>query len=70
MNIDRLREYISTYLNEEHSFIYQGMRGQTEKFTGSIIKIYPRTVLIKTKEGSLKSFSYSDFLLKLLRILP
>lgn len=70
MNIDRLRSIISSYIDKDYTFLYQGMRGQNEKFVGRVIKIYPRTFLIKTNHGYIKSFSYSDFLLKILRVLP
>ena len=68
MSVDIIRLNILKYLNEEHSFIYVGSRGLYDSFSGKIITVYPRTFIIRTDTGIIKSFSYSDYLIKVLRI--
>ena len=68
MNINIIRNSISKEQNIVHLFIYKGIRGQNEKFLGRIVKIYPRIFIIETNEGVIKSFSYSDFIIKNLKM--
>ena len=68
MNLDHLRELVSLYLLKECHFHYRGGRGTDDKFVGKIIKLFPRVFLVETKHGYLKCFSYSDFLVKTLKI--
>ena len=69
MNINMIRDKILSHAHKKHLFYYYGLRGQNEKFSGSIIKVYSRTFLIQTDKGVLKSFSFSDFATQLLKIL-
>ena len=55
-------------LGEEHVFIYNGSRGQVEKFRGHVVQLYPRIFLILTEKGLLKAFSYSDFAINHLKV--
>lgn len=68
MNLQTIRSQLTSFLGEEHTFIYYGMRGQNEKFIGKIVHIYPRIFLILTNKGEIKSFSYSDFVIHSLKI--
>lgn len=68
MNIDTIRREISKYINIPHFFVYNGSRGQVEKYYGVINKLYPRIFTIKTVDGNIKSISYSDYALKILKI--
>jgi len=70
MNLDRVRGIIRTYIGIKHSFIYKGSRNQKEEFDGYITECYPYIFIIKTTEGVIKSFSYNDFIIKSIRILP
>ena len=68
MNLNRLKECVSKYLNKECKFHYRGGRGADELFQGEIIKLFPRVFLVKSKHGYMRCFSYSDFLIKTLKI--
>ena len=68
MNIDIIRNLIQKEKNINHCFIYKGIRGQNENFTGRITKIYPRIFIIETNEGFVKSFSYSDFVIRSIKM--
>lgn len=61
MNLDVIKRKVSCYLNRNATFVYKGSRGQVERFSGSIIKLYPRIFIVKTNKSIIKSFSYSDF---------
>ncbi|MBR3210343.1 MAG: hypothetical protein IKF71_00195 [Bacilli bacterium] len=69
MNLYTIRERLKSLLKQQHLFCYYGLRGQNDSFEGKIIQIYPRIFLIETNNHVIKSFSYSDFATKLLRIL-
>ena len=68
MNIDTLRSKILKLKNKDLSFIYLSGRGQDESFCGRIVQVFPRVFLIKTINGTIKCFSYGDFLIKSLKI--
>jgi len=68
MNLNYLKKIVSSYKEKEHYFHYRGGRGTDEKFVGTITELFPNVFLIKTNSGRLKCFSYSDFLIKTLKI--
>ena len=68
MNIDNIREDISYFLNKKCHFIYYGCRGQDDVFVGKIDRVYHRIFTVKTNNGITKSFSYSDFAIKNIKI--
>ena len=68
MNIDTIRKAVESHYNIKYLFIYNGSRGQLEQFYGKINRIYPRIFTIKTLDGTLKSFSYSDYAIKNIKI--
>ena len=61
MNPNKIKSIIKDNIDIEHRFFYRGYRNQCEEFTGKIIKCYHSVFLIKLFDGSVKSFSYSDF---------
>ena len=67
MNINTLRCSIFKLMNKDLNFLYLAGRGQDEYFCGRIVQLFPRIFLIKTKNGSIKCFSYGDFLIKYLK---
>ena len=69
MNLNMIKIEVSKYLNESHKFIYIGSRNQVEEFEGKITKLYPAIFVIETKNGVSKSFVYSDFATKNLKII-
>lgn len=68
MNIDAIRNELKKYVGISKNFIYYGSRGQNEKFIGKITALYPRVFSIVCENGSIKSFSYSDFAIRHLKI--
>lgn len=68
MNIDLIRKKIMEHLNKEYQFIYYGSRGQDDIFVGKINRVYHRIFTVKTNKGIIKSFSYSDFAIKNIKI--
>ena len=68
MNLDYLKKIVSSYKGKDHYFHYRGGRGADEKFKGNITELFPNVFLVRTSSGHLKCFSYSDFLIKTLKI--
>ena len=69
MNIDKISDKISLYKGKELSFRFNGSRNQIEEFNGMIIDTYPSIFIVKlTTKDILKSFSYSDILIRKLVI--
>ncbi len=69
MNIDLIKKSMTKYLGKNHTFIYTSSRGLYEKFDGMVNHLYPRIFTIKTSNGSIKAFSYSDYAVKNLKII-
>ena len=68
MNILIVRNQLMKYLMENHFFVYNGSRGFTEEFYGTITKLFSRCFLVETLDHKIKCFSYSDFIIKSLII--
>lgn len=69
MNIYVVKKYIKNYYFKTTRFKYNAGRGQIDDFIGKIIELYDRTFVIETSDGKIKSFSYSDILIRNLTIL-
>ncbi len=69
MNLDAAKREIFSHLKKPHHFYYKGSRNQIEEFDGMIIKCFPSIFLIETKDHQIKSFAYSDFIMKHFKIL-
>ena len=68
MNLNNIRKAVIKLQQNNFHFIYRGGRGQDDIFDGKIIKLYSRIFIIETNDGKIKAFSYSDFLIKTLKI--
>lgn len=68
MNIDKIKNSLTQYVNISKDFTYYGSRGQNEKFRGKIVSLYPRIFTIECENGAVRSFSYSDFAINHLKI--
>ena len=68
MNLNKAREVIKSYLFKQCRFIYRGSRNQIDEFDGTIVQCYPSIFLIKTSDGTFKSFSYNDFIIRNIKI--
>lgn len=69
MNLDQAKKQIYKELNVFHKFCYYGNRNQNEEFEGTIIKTFPSVFIIKLVDGSIKSFSYNDFIISCIKII-
>ena len=69
MNIQYLKSEVKKLVNQKHNFVYYGSRGQKEKFYGFIDSVYPRIFTVKTSTGLTKAFCYSDYAIKMLKII-
>ncbi len=70
MNLDTARNKVKSYLGIHLKFIYKGARNQIEEFEGKIINCYKSIFIIETDNHGIKSFTYSDFIIKNIKILP
>jgi len=65
MNIEKVKNRISSYKGQTLNFRFNGSRNQVEEFSATIIDIYPSIFLVKLEDSSqVKSFSYNDVLIK------
>lgn len=69
MILDNVRNYINDNMNINHLFSFKGSRNQVDKFEGRITNMYKFIFIITLNNSSIKSFSYSDVLMKNLKIL-
>ncbi len=70
MNIEMLKNRISNYKGKTLNFRFNGSRNQIEEFSGKIIETYDSIFTIMVEEKNfLKSFSYSDILIKKLIVI-
>lgn len=68
-NIEKVKSRMDSYKGHELHFRFHGSRNQVEDFFGTITDTYGAVFIIKLKETeSIKSFSYSDVLMKKLVI--
>ena len=68
MNLDTVRKSINDKIGKRYHFIYKGSRNQVEEFDGIITKCFSSVFLIELDDGSYKSFSYNDFIIKNIKI--
>lgn len=65
MNIATIRSYVYQNMGKELKFKYNSGRGQIDEFIGIITNVYKGIFLVKSfKDNRVKSFSYSDVLIK------
>ena len=69
MNLDTAKNRVKSYLNEHHKFIYRGTRNQIEEFEGRIVKCYKSIFIIETDNNVIKSFTYSDYIIRNIKII-
>ena len=69
MSIEKIKNNLASYKGKLISFRFNGNRNQVEEFTGEIIDMFPSVFIIKEKDNErVKSFSYSDILIRKLII--
>ena len=69
MNLNVARSKVKEMMGIPHKFIYTGLRNQVDEFEGVILNCYPALFIVEVSDSQIKSFSYSDFILKNIRIL-
>lgn len=69
MNLDTAKNKVKSYLGIHHKFIYRGVRNQIEEFEGKIVECYPSIFIIETDDSTIKSFTYSDFIIRNIKII-
>lgn len=70
MNIEKVKDKVATYKGQTLNFRFNGSRNQIEEFEGTIVGTYDSIFTIMTSQNNfLKSFSYSDILMKKLIVL-
>ena len=68
MNLDTIKKSVFDKIGKKYHFIYKGSRNQIEEFDGVITKCYPSIFIIELEDGTCKSFSYNDFIIKNIKI--
>lgn len=65
MNIDTVRGYVYKNLGKVKKIRYNSGRGQIDEFSGMVIKVYKGVFLVESiADNRIRSFSYSDVLIK------
>lgn len=65
MNIDKIRKKIDSYKGQTINFRFNGSRNQIEEFSAVVVDTYPSIFTVKVMDSNfVKSFSYSDILIK------
>lgn len=65
MNIEKIRNKIDSYKGQTINFRFNGSRNQIEEFSAVIVDTYPSIFTVKVMDSNfVKSFSYSDILIK------
>lgn len=66
--LERVRKIVATNKDKLNRFIYRGSRNQVDDFVGIIIELYPSIFVIRLLNNQIRSFSYTDLLIKNLEI--
>ena len=69
MNLNTVKNYIKSKKNIHLKFIYKCPRNKKEKFSGKIIGCYPSIFIVEDDNCVIRSFTYSDFIIKNLKII-
>ena len=69
MNLDIAKNKVREMLGLHLKFIYRGVRNQIEEFEGKIVDCYPRIFIVETDDNIIKSFTYSDYIIKNIKII-
>lgn len=65
MNIEKVKSKIRSYKGQTMQFRFNGSRNQIEEFSATIVDTYPSIFVVRLENTmQIKSFSYSDVLIK------
>ncbi len=68
MNIYQIKRYLMSKKGECVKIIYHGSRNRKERYNGILYKLYNNVFTIKLSTGEIKTFSYSDVLIKTVQL--
>ena len=68
MNVKIIRNYLNTKVGSNIIVIYYGSRNKKEIYRGVLHKIYKNIFSIRLFNNDIKSFSYTDILIKTIQI--
>lgn len=63
MNINKVKEFVSSLVSRECVFRVNAGRNKWEKFQGVIVSVYDNVFTV-ISDGLIKSYSYNDVLIK------
>ena len=70
MTIEKVKDKVNSHEGKNLKFRSNGSRNQIEEFEGTIINTYDAVFIIRLQDNQrIKSFSYSDMLIKKLVVL-
>ena len=69
MMLEKVKSLVAQNMGISHVFRFNGVRNQNEEFSGKIVGVYPAIFTIELENKVIKSFSYSDMLIKKLVVL-
>ena len=70
MTIEKVRDKVNSYKGKNLKFRFNGSRNQIEEFVATVIQTYDAVFIIRLIDTqTIKSFSYSDMLIKKLVVL-
>ena len=69
MNLDTAKNKVREKMGLHLKFIYRGMRNQIEEFEGVITKCYPSIFIVETDINVIKSFTYSDYIIRNIKMI-
>lgn len=68
LTISKIKHILTKLLGTRVKVFYYGGRNKKERFCGIICGVYKNIFTIKLDNGNVKSFSYSDVLIKTVKI--
>ena len=70
MNIQKIKQFVSSNKGKTFAFKFKGARNQIDEFIGQIVESYNSVFIVKArgKVDRIKSYSYNDVLINNLEI--
>lgn len=68
-SIEEIKEKLGKHLGEDVEIVFNGSRNKVEKYSATILEIYPFVFVVQIYSNQeKKSFSYSDVLMRTIEI--
>lgn len=68
MNGKFMKKKLEPYIGKDVKIHYNLGRNKSEKYSGRIVKLFPNIFLFEDDNGTTKCFSYSDILMKTIKL--